>query len=89
MLNIETAAPVAPANTGEAKPRRFDPRDLIDEKGNLLQLAYTTYETAFLLACSDKTVRRLLKRGLLKTSKAIRHKQITRESILAFLKATV
>ena len=86
MTNIEE---IEPAKIDEIKPRRFDPKDLMDENGKLLKLAYTTYETAFLLACSDKTVRRLLKRGLLKTSKATRHKQITRESILAFLKATV
>ena len=69
-------------------PRRFEPQDLIDD-GTLLKLLYTIAETAFLLNQSDKTIRRFIERGLLKTSKATRHILITRESILAFLKTTV
>jgi hypothetical protein len=69
-------------------PRRFDPKDLIED-GKLMKLFYTIPETMYLLAVSDKTVRRFLKRGLLKTSKAIRDKRIPRESILTFLKVTV
>lgn len=71
-----------------ASPRRFDPHDLIAD-GKLLKLLYTLAETAFLLSVSEKTVRRFLERRLLETSKAIRDKRITRESILTFLKATV
>jgi len=71
-----------------ASPRRFDPQDLIAD-GKLLKLLYTIAETAFLLSVSEKTVRRFLERSLLETSKAIRDKRITRDSILTFLKATV
>lgn len=69
-------------------PRRFEPQDLIDD-GKLLKLLYTIPETAYLLAVSDKTVRRFLERGLLETSKAIRDKRITRDSIMTFVKTTI
>ena len=71
-----------------ASPRRFDPKDLIDD-GKLMKLLYTIAETAFLLSVHEKTIRRFVERGLLQTSKATRHILITRESILTFLKATV
>jgi excisionase family DNA binding protein len=69
-------------------PRQFEPKDLIDD-GKLLKLLYTIPQTAFLLSQSEKTIRRLLERGLLKASKATRHILITRDSILTFLKTTV
>jgi excisionase family DNA binding protein len=86
MLTIDE---VKPATDNEVKPRRFDPRDLMDEDGNLLKLLYTIAETAFLLSVHEKTIRRFIERGLLQTSKATRHILITRDSILTFLKATV
>jgi excisionase family DNA binding protein len=76
------------ANKITVSPRHFEPQDLMDD-GKLLKLLYTIAETAFLLSQSDKTIRRLLERGLLRASKATRHILITRESILAFLKTTV
>ena len=76
-------------NTVNVSTRRFNPQDLMDGDGKLLKLLYTIAETAFLLGTSEKSIRRFLARGLLETSKATRHKAITRLSILAFLKATV
>jgi hypothetical protein len=84
-----TIAEIKPANIGEIKPRHFDPQDLMDKNGNLLKLLYTLAETAFLLSQSEKTIRRFIERKLLTPSLATRHKQITRDSILKFLKATV
>lgn len=55
----------------------------------LTKLLYTVKETAFLLGISTKSVRRLLARGLLKASPALRVKLITRESIEAFAKNTL
>jgi excisionase family DNA binding protein len=48
----------------------------------------TISETAFVLKCSDKSVRRLIDRNLLCASKGLRHVRITRQAILAYLKNT-
>ena len=50
------------------------------------RLAYSMQETADLLGVSYITVHRLLKRGLLKSSQALRHKIIPRAEIERFLK---
>ena len=54
----------------------------------LPRLAYTMQETAKILGVSYITVHRLLKRGLLKSSTALRHKLIPFTEIQRFLKAT-
>jgi excisionase family DNA binding protein len=51
--------------------------------------AYTMQETADILGVSYITVHRLLKRGLLKSSSALRHKLIPASEIERFLKATL
>lgn len=50
------------------------------------QLQYNIADTARLLGVSVKTVRRLLKKRLLRANPALRHKMIYRESILAFIR---
>jgi len=55
----------------------------------LPRLAYTMEETAEILGVSYITVHRLLKRGLLRSSKALRHKLIPMTEIQRFLKATL
>ncbi len=55
----------------------------------LTKLLYTIKDTAQILSISEKSVRRLLERGLLKASPALRIKLITRESIEAFAKITI
>ena len=52
------------------------------------KLFYSVKKAAYLLDLSDKTIRRLLERDILKTSLATRKKQITRQSILDYYKAT-
>lgn len=52
----------------------------------LPKLCFTIKETAYMLSVSEKTVRRFLERGLLKSSHALRTKLITRESIENFVK---
>lgn len=54
----------------------------------LPQLVFTLQETAWMLKVTPKTVRRLISRGLLKKSSAIRHLRITSKSIEEFLKNT-
>lgn len=56
---------------------------------SLAKLLYTIKDTAQILSMSEKSVRRLLERGLLKASPALRVKLITRESIEGFAKITL
>lgn len=59
----------------------------ISDEELLTQLQYNIEDTAKLLGnISTKSVRRLLERGLLKANPALRHKMITRESILRFIR---
>src|SRR5450432_3013407 len=53
------------------------------------RLSYTMRETAEILGVSYITVHRLLKRGLLKNSKALRNKIIPATEIERFLKETL
>jgi excisionase family DNA binding protein len=55
----------------------------------LPRLAYTMAETAKILGVSYITVHRLLKRGLLRSSQALRHKLIPATEIDRFLKTTL
>jgi hypothetical protein len=54
----------------------------------LPRLAYTMHETAAILGVSYITIHRLLKRGLLRSSTALRHKLIPAVEIERFLKTT-
>jgi hypothetical protein len=55
---------------------------------SLPRLAFTMRETAVILGLSYITVHRLIQRGLLKCSGAIRHKIIPRTEIERFLRET-
>ena len=59
------------------------------DKPALPKLAYSMGEAAQVLGVSYITVHRLLKRGLLKSSTALRHKLIPHVEIERFLKATL
>ncbi len=52
------------------------------------RLAFSVSETAIMLGVCDKTVRRLVHRGLLRPSKALRHLLISRKEIDRFLEET-
>jgi excisionase family DNA binding protein len=54
-----------------------------------IRLAYTAKETAALLGVSEKTVRRLVARGLLHASRALRHLLIPKKEIERFLQETL
>jgi excisionase family DNA binding protein len=56
---------------------------------SLPRLAYTMKETAEILGVSYITVHRLLKRGLLKSCSALRHKLIPMSEIQRFLRETM
>jgi excisionase family DNA binding protein len=53
------------------------------------RLFYTVPEVSQMLAVNQKTVYRLLDRGLLKSSSAIRHKRIHAASLEQFISITV
>ena len=55
---------------------------------HLPQLVYTVEETASILKVSNKSVYRLIDRGLLKASNALRHLRITHKSLEEFLAKT-
>ncbi len=60
-----------------------------EQKSSLPRLAYTMAETAQILGVSYISVHRLLKRGLLRSSKALRHKLIPAEEIQRFLRSNL
>jgi len=49
---------------------------------------YSVKQTSVLLNISEKTVRRLLSRGILRSSKATRKKQIPRSDIETYMERT-
>ena len=67
------AVPAAPAAAGDPP---------------LPRLAYSVKEAAEILGVSDKTIRRLVDRGLLKPSRAIRHLLIPGKELERFLQDT-
>ena len=62
---------------------------IAERADRLPRMAYTMAETAQLLGVSYITIWRLLKRGLLRSSTALRHKLVPASEIERFLKATL
>jgi excisionase family DNA binding protein len=60
-----------------------------DSKSSLPRMAYTMKETAEILGVSYITVHRWIRRGLLRSSTALRHKLIPATEIQRFLKTTL
>lgn len=56
--------------------------------GPPLRLAYSVKEAALILGVSEKSVRRLIDRGLIRPSRALRHLLIPRKEIERFLEET-
>lgn len=52
------------------------------------RLAYSIQETAHMLGVCDKSVRRLILRGLLRPSRALRHLLIPKHELDRFLRET-
>jgi predicted site-specific integrase-resolvase len=63
--------------------------DKQSEKAALPKLAYSMKETAEILGVSYITIHRLIKRGLLKSSTALRTKIISRNEIERFLRTNL
>lgn len=58
------------------------------EPASLPRIAYSIKEVAQMLGVCQRTVRRLIARGLLKPSKALRHIRISANELERFLKET-
>ena len=77
----------------ESPPVKPTPRETpkpitINTEDGLPRLAFSMSETAKILGVSYISVHRLIKRGLLKSSTAVRHKLISKTEIERFLKET-
>lgn len=76
--------------SGRRKLSIQETADMLDSRRAALpKLAYSMDETAQILGLSYFTVSRLLKRGLLRSSNALRCKLIPHTEIERFLKATL
>lgn len=62
--------------------------DSIPVPGNPQRLAFSIQETAAMLGVCDKSVRRLILRGLLRPSRALRHLLIPKHELDRFLRET-
>ena len=93
MITRPTPAPLPRASSDEA-PAPEDsfasPSPAADTapQPNGIRLAFSVKEAAQMLGVSEKTVRRLINRGLLRSSRAIRHLLIPRKAIERFLDET-
>jgi len=83
-MNADINEPLAA--TANDKPALFckESKDLLI----LRRLAFSVRETAEMLGVSEKTVRRLISRGLLRPSRALRHLLIAKKEIERFLEQT-
>jgi excisionase family DNA binding protein len=79
------ASPEKPPAASPEKPMATSPQ----VSGTDKRLAYTMRETSEILGVSYITVHRLIQRGLLKSSRALRHKIIPKREIERFLKETI
>jgi excisionase family DNA binding protein len=67
----------------------ISPNSKSENVSHLPRLAYTMEETAKILGVSYITIHRLLKRGKLRSSSALRHKLIPMTEIERFLKSSL
>ena len=79
-----------PENTSSDAPNTAHASDTANSPANALpRLAYTMRETAEILGVSYITVHRLLKRGKLRASDAVRNKVIPLTEIQRFLRESI
>jgi excisionase family DNA binding protein len=61
----------------------------ISPGGNAPRIAFSVKEAAALLGISEKSVRRLIARGILRSSRALRHLLIPKKELERFLQDTL
>jgi excisionase family DNA binding protein len=79
---VGDGAPPAPMTQSGGKPPGLSP-GLLD-----CRMAFSVKEVAVILGISEKTVRRLIRRGLIHASRALRHHLIPKKEIEKFLDRT-
>jgi excisionase family DNA binding protein len=84
-LDCESLLALLRSESSEALPAQ---NPVPAQKGTT-RLAYSVHETGELLGISYGSVYRLIRRGVLKSSGALRHKLIARSEIERFLKETM
>ncbi|PWU19839.1 MAG: hypothetical protein C5B50_05265 [Verrucomicrobia bacterium] len=100
MKQDQTEAGVASMGGPEGSPRTSGPftscagaspltEKHIPSASRLSRVAFNVKETAAMLGICEKSVRRLVARGLLRPSRALRHLLIPKNEIERFLKETV
>lgn len=83
-MNAEIDGTLTANANDKPTPVSSEPKDLL----MLRRLAFSVRETAEMLGISEKTVRRLIRRGLLRPSRALRHLLIPKKEIERFLEQT-
>jgi len=68
-----------------SRPKLRENHAVIPPDPLVCRLAYSVAETATILGISEKSVRRLVDRGLLPANRALRHLLIPKKGLLAFL----
>ena len=76
------------ANPQPERPPQVQSIKVPEDDGKLPRLAFSVKETAEILGISQQTVYRLICRGLLKSSLALRSKMIAKSEIERFLRDT-
>jgi excisionase family DNA binding protein len=87
-LNFQSATQPPAAPAVPSQPPANGSVGIFASATKSVPLVYTVEEAAAALNVSTKTIRRLLDRGILTASKALRKKLIPRSQIEGFLKAT-
>jgi excisionase family DNA binding protein len=77
------------SSSEKSSPPHVEREEISESRNRLPRLAYSVRETAVILGVCEKTVRRLISRGLLKSSSALRHILIPKKEIERFLEDTV
>jgi excisionase family DNA binding protein len=91
MTTINSTLPGSPECPSgiQVRPDNLGPPEReADQIPDLMRMAFSVRETAKILGVSDKTVRRLIDRKLLRASRALRHLLIPKKEIERFLQET-
>jgi hypothetical protein len=87
-VDLEQFLPIAELIAARMPSAPSEIQTETSESTKLERLAFSVKETSEMLGIAEKTVHRLLGRGLLKSSGALRHKLVPRAEIERFLHET-
>lgn len=84
-----TPPPCEPATRHRTVTERAIRTDQVGFGSQQVRLAYSVKESAEILGVSEKTIRRLIQRRLLRASRALRHLLIPKKELDRFLDETI